>query len=293
MDVSVTRIPIFAHRSSERSCAAKCPSPIVSSSPLCLLLILLRPTGSLQIDPRLRHRSDDGRKIRGFRGRSRPARSGNYTAPGSRQLPVQAPLGPDARRRADRPGDRLQTVGAVDIRAVALGIGGAGQHVASASSESGEGNRSCTTSSVQPPEPRRRGLVDPRRLVAAGHPNAADCAAVQMPAGAASNVSTRWVKWATTASTPRRLGHFSARDREPVGKSLVLAHRRHGPKHQQRLRHRCRGATGTAGRPLRRSDRARARRPAGRPCGGRRASSPARPVQRRNCARSPLACRRS
>ena len=65
------------------------------------------------------------RRNRGFRGRSRPTRPGNYTAragratPNSRLPSVRTPIGGRIAQSS-----RLQPVGAVHIGAVALGVGG-------------------------------------------------------------------------------------------------------------------------------------------------------------------------
>ena len=154
----------------------------------------------------------------------------------------------------------------IDVRAVALGIGGPGSKYV-ARSESGEGNRSCTTSNFS--RSNRAAVASSIQSLLYPPATQTPCTAPWSNSGRkSSKVVSRWAKWAMIASTPRRFGTFFGADREAAGKSLVLAHRRHGPQDQQRLGI---DAADQLAEQIRLFDRqvaAKSRPPNGRPCGG-------------------------
>ena len=175
----------------------------------------------------------------------------------------------------------LQPVGVIHVRAGALGKGRAGQAIRGPLRQR-RGEQVLHDQAVDRGQPLGGRGVDPIVLVAAADPQRRGSRRLRSPASKSSSVATRPMKWATTSSTPRRFGHFSARIVKPFWNVSSSPTTGTGPSATSGLRDRRCGRTWPAGRLLRRSDAATARPPAGRPRGAARRSraSDLRPFER-------------
>ncbi len=197
-------------------------------TPTCCQLV------DLHIEAGFRQGAGGGGEIEHFATEIVQHRTGIVKPLAAEHLPEQAALGPHAPRRTHGHGRGLQPVAAVHVRAVALGKGRGGQRVGGPLRKRRREQvlHDQERDLLEPPCNR---FLDPRSLVTAGNPHAAELGLVKSLEKVFEREHLVHEVTKDLLDTAA-IGRLFGRDDEPAGKLLVFADRRHGPHGQHRLR---------------------------------------------------------